>query len=221
MRPSQGLTPSVFWENKELLMNATRSELSELVKDVVGRARTTDSQPPTPVNKVDGRIILCAVQDLKALWPSSSEDESVYIIITGDTFDLPITGDASRILHISCNVDGKKGQGHFLQEILPRSDDFIRVSLAKGKRVWISCDTGKDVSVGVALVALQKYFDDDGKYNQRTVGSTGMLYYNYASSYTTTRLTVRRQTNKRSAHVWSGSYPLVRRQIHPEQLSNA
>ncbi|EGO00764.1 hypothetical protein SERLA73DRAFT_28779, partial [Serpula lacrymans var. lacrymans S7.3] len=53
---------------------------------------------------------------------------------------------------------GKKGQIHYLQVVLPRSMIFIESHIKSGRPVCISCDTGKDVSVGVALAALSKLF---------------------------------------------------------------
>lgn len=58
---------------------------------------------------------------------------------------------------------GKKGQLKFLQTVLPRSMAFISYHLDNGSVICICCDTGKDVSIGVALAALQKYFDDNGR----------------------------------------------------------
>ena len=62
-------------------------------------------------------------------------------------------------------IAGKKGQHQFLVDVLPRSMAFIKESLARGSCVCISCDTGNDIGAGVALVALQLFFDESGVYD--------------------------------------------------------
>ncbi|KAF8828740.1 hypothetical protein HHX47_DHR3000133 [Lentinula edodes] len=42
--------------------------------------------------------------------------------------------------------------------------EFVQMQLAQGMRVCIACDSGKDLSIGVATAALQKYFDDEGNF---------------------------------------------------------
>ena len=49
-----------------------------------------------------------------------------------------------------------------LQEVLPKSMVFIETNLSQGRNICIACNSGKDVSVGVSLTALQKFFDEDG-----------------------------------------------------------
>jgi len=60
-------------------------------------------------------------------------------------------------------VAGKKGQSHFLQTTLPTATTLIRERLTEGKRICIVCESGKDLSVGVALAALQLFFQDNGR----------------------------------------------------------
>lgn len=59
-------------------------------------------------------------------------------------------------------AEGKRGQYQFLQTVLPLSMTFISRHLRLGFRICISCDTGKDMSIGVALAALQSFFEEDG-----------------------------------------------------------
>jgi tRNA A64-2'-O-ribosylphosphate transferase len=61
-------------------------------------------------------------------------------------------------------IEGKNGHIHFLKEVLPHSIEYIRRQLLCGKRVCVACSTGQDISVGVALCALQQFFDDEGNY---------------------------------------------------------
>lgn len=76
---------------------------------------------------------------------------------------------------------GKKGQKQFLDAVLPQSMHFIASHLSKGAAVCICCDSGKDTSVGVALTALQMFFDGDGEF-QSPRGYTGPSEFGAASS---------------------------------------
>ena len=69
-------------------------------------------------------------------------------------------------------LEGKRGRLQFLQSVLPQSMAFISSHLRKGSRVCISCDSGKDISIGVVLAALQRYFDDSGNLIPEDAAST-------------------------------------------------
>ena len=60
--------------------------------------------------------------------------------------------------------EGKKGQAQFLQSVLPKAIPFIDNHLSEGAAICIGCHNGKDASVGVALTALQMFFDDGGNF---------------------------------------------------------
>jgi len=61
-------------------------------------------------------------------------------------------------------LQGKRGRIQFLQSVLPQSMSFISHHLRLNARVCISCDSGKDLSVGIALAALQTFFDETGSF---------------------------------------------------------
>jgi hypothetical protein len=50
-----------------------------------------------------------------------------------------------------------------VKDVLPRATPFIREHLCRDYDIVIGCDTGKDTCVGVALVTLQLFFEDDGR----------------------------------------------------------
>ena len=110
----------------------------------------------TPVNRVGGRLLIGSVPDIINV---NKEDNMDFIILASSMQDEPVF--KSRKIYIPV-VAGKRGQSHFLQTILPTATDFIRDSLAEGKHICIVCESGKDSSVGVALAALQLFFQDDG-----------------------------------------------------------
>ena len=136
---------------------------------VSGRHSRRVCNPPTPITRVCGRILICAISDLLSQdsWTLDLMNTVFLLLLTSrDTEQdelLPVFPSQTTILRIQV-IEGKKGHIHFLEEILPPSIEYIRQQLLYGKRVCIACNTGRDISVGVALCALQQFFDDEGNY---------------------------------------------------------
>ncbi|KAJ7503115.1 initiator tRNA phosphoribosyl transferase [Mycena galericulata] len=155
-----GLTPDMFWGNRAAILDASRAHLPALIASIVAaNAAVHARRLATPIEKVHGRVSVCANSDL----PLNSKDweQGIGYVVVGAGSPLKFC-DTSSILRIE-TWEGKKGQIQFLQDVLPRSTEFIRSHLLAGRHICVSCDTGTDMSVGIALVALQKFFDDTGE----------------------------------------------------------
>ncbi|KAJ7725650.1 initiator tRNA phosphoribosyl transferase [Mycena maculata] len=157
-----GLTPDMFWTHRGAILNASRAQLPTLVASIVAAQSVVHvGRPATPIEKIHGRVLVCANSDLPSGW-----DPNIGYVVVGAGPLSQLGGTTLPILRIE-TWEGKKGQIQFLQDVLPRSTDFIRSLLLAGRRVCVSCDTGTDMSVGIALVALQKFFDDSGDVVER------------------------------------------------------
>lgn len=89
-------------------------------------------------------------------------DEVSYVLVSSAVLPVADTAESEHILKLRM-MEGKKDQILYLQSVLPRSMSFIESRLSKGESVCVCCDSGKDASVGVALAALQLFFDDAGR----------------------------------------------------------
>lgn len=67
-------------------------------------------------------------------------------------------GTSLRVLRMHLPL-GKRGQHTFVHDILPRAVSFASSHLSLGRKL---CVAGGDEGVGVALVLLQLFFDDEG-----------------------------------------------------------
>ncbi|EJD40323.1 initiator tRNA phosphoribosyl transferase [Auricularia subglabra TFB-10046 SS5] len=163
---SQGLTPHVYWKHRDALLSAARAALPELISSLLSStpARAPSeraAEPVSPVRQVGG--LLC-VASLGA-WDSAACSENTAVL------RLPCAADAEHAAHgedfadsrTILVVQGKKGQFHFMNTVLPQGCAFARAALVAGKRVCIACEDGKDVSVGLAVAVLQQSFDDAGR----------------------------------------------------------
>lgn len=82
----------------------------------------------------------------------------------------------SSFLEINLPTDKKRSEYSF-KASLSRCVKFAHEHLIAGENLCISCPTGSDLSVGVALVILQTYFDEDGKLNAQKTKSTPIGEY--------------------------------------------
>jgi tRNA A64-2'-O-ribosylphosphate transferase len=111
----------------------------------------------TPINKVEDRLLIGSLDDVPDI---INVDNTDFIILASSIQDKPVSKSQKVYIPV---VAGKKGQNHFLQTTLPTATALIRDRLADGKRICIVCESGKDLSVGVALAALQLFFQDNGR----------------------------------------------------------
>ncbi|KAI0343279.1 initiator tRNA phosphoribosyl transferase [Trametopsis cervina] len=174
---SQGLTPALFWRHKDLLLRTGRQDLKALVVELVDNdlgSKRSDSTvaESSPVNHVGGRIKIGLLSELSEHLHTNVSDpvqRTAQVIISASAAVRERVGadgwriDPEHVLVLYL-PPGKRGQSMFLEAILPRSLPFIDSYLSQGSTVCISCDSGRDASVGVALAALQLLFDDSGQY---------------------------------------------------------
>jgi tRNA A64-2'-O-ribosylphosphate transferase len=139
--------------------------------------------PPSAILKTAGKLFVCSNMDLPSPIPSSVVGPTMAVgpasflqICTPGELAHPHahqTPDLGHSNHMWLEVpEGKRGRLQLLQIVLPQSMAFISSHLRKGSCVCISCDSGKDISVGVALAALQIYFDDSGNLIPEDAAST-------------------------------------------------
>lgn len=129
---------------------------------------------PTPIMQISGLLALSATADLPSSFgvedskgTEQLEKPPCLIITSKPGSGHRPYGDAEclqipHVLEIE-SLRGKKGEIHFVNTILPKSVEFIKFHLYSGRTVCIACDSGKDLSVGIAVAALQMFFDNDGK----------------------------------------------------------
>jgi hypothetical protein len=115
---------------------------------------------------VSGHLMLCCIADTP--FPSETigkviDEANIAYLLIGRCDSYPTDNNHHHppVRRIDAR-GGKKAHIQFLQVVLPQAMTFIRHHLELGMPVCIACDSGKDLSVGVALAALQMFFDDNG-----------------------------------------------------------
>ncbi|PBK88492.1 initiator tRNA phosphoribosyl transferase [Armillaria gallica] len=151
-----GLVPEMFWSHRAELLTSNQTELQSLIASIVAASPTQRGEPPTILSKVESRLAICQNSGLPC---PSLGDDFVYLVLSEDDVDV---GGHLQVERIK-TLPGKKGQTQLLSIVLPQAMAFVQSALVKGRSVCVSCDTGKDVSVGVVVTALQMFFDDNGR----------------------------------------------------------
>ncbi|KAI1791152.1 initiator tRNA phosphoribosyl transferase [Ganoderma leucocontextum] len=175
-----GLTPALFWKHKDELLSTLRDQLPDIVEEIVRQSKVrqhgdTWRTHPTPVTVTSGQLFIGSVADMPSdvadTLPDADGPVSFVIVSAtaprpqpnGDNAaDLEQLSKEEHVLRLQL-AEGKKDQLAFLQVVLPTATRFIKERLARGDAICVCCDTGKDAGVGIALAALQLFFDDRGQ----------------------------------------------------------
>ena len=158
---SCGLTPELFWQHRQQLMSTAEEDLPEIISGLL------------VVREVKFSINLAVLlAPTKTIYIGTLGAGSLQgfdgVIICSDRLMSPDTEgvyNPGQVLNLLCGT-GKLGS-RALRKKLPDVPAFvssIAVVARKGApEILVTCPTGKDLSVGVALVLLCLYFDNDCK----------------------------------------------------------
>ncbi|KAI0741054.1 initiator tRNA phosphoribosyl transferase [Earliella scabrosa] len=175
-----GLNPQLFWQHKQTLIDTDREDLPLIVDNLVVRSKVCARRDfwkalPTPIAAVSGRLLIGSVPDMPSELPSELLNVCgpVSFVVISAIVPCPDESaaadgdeeDSSEVQHVFRLrlAEGKKDQIHFLQHVLPEATRYIKARLAERHTVCVCCDSGRDASVGVALAALQLFFDEKGE----------------------------------------------------------
>ncbi|KAI1462286.1 initiator tRNA phosphoribosyl transferase [Annulohypoxylon moriforme] len=167
-----GLTPPVFWRHADVLLSTPEPDLSDLVRSLVSdEGANMGSASPR-------QIAPCLFVSCLPLCDASSPSTCV-VAVYSKTTD-PSSWIKSPLL-MEVGVGKHKLASRNLRLALPSISDFVRRFLERAsdssssedsesnspepRRIVIACETGKDISIGVALALLCQHFDSEGRFN--------------------------------------------------------
>jgi len=162
---ARGLTPVIFWANQTTLASASEAELPDLIDALVSNSRkiATEGDKLRCVKQTSSLFIIPIV----ALTAQETGSDTYLINLLPLTTEKEAWGTAPTRLDIGLGTS-KLGSRN-LRVALPFIADFIekivlpRSDACLQQRIIIACDTGRDLSIGVALTLLCLFFDNDGK----------------------------------------------------------
>jgi tRNA A64-2'-O-ribosylphosphate transferase len=158
----QGLTSDMFWANQQNLLQCSRELISEMIRGVVESHRAVPKRGQCQtIDAANGQILLSTFGVT-----GDQEDDLGLIQVQKPHHDqkTPIIQSESKRLTIITH-EGKKDQLQFLYQILPAVDSFGRQWLnGSGRRLLVAdMDANYDTSVGILMLLLARFFDEDGQ----------------------------------------------------------
>lgn len=160
---AQGITPQVFWNQSYMLFQVQEDELPDLIKKLV----MEEEQRYRPLSAV-------LVKPTNNLYIGSwqgheqSFDPDLLINCHSSLGDKDIGG---RKLNLNCESGkvGSRDLRHKLHEVKSCVGSILERNLTS--RILITCETGRDLSVGVALLLICSFYASDGKCVLDSTGS--------------------------------------------------
>ena len=149
-----GLTPPVFWANRDILKNTPEEELPELIKQLVGEYKLHDVAQDATRIAPTGNLFIAS---------TGSVDAANKYDLVIDCNGPAVEGDVKR-LGLGCE-SGKLGSRD-LRKSLDKVRDFVCTRLEKdsGLSLLVVCESGKDLSAGTLLAIVCLFYNDEGMY---------------------------------------------------------
>ncbi|CAG8961479.1 hypothetical protein HYFRA_00013931 [Hymenoscyphus fraxineus] len=160
---AHGLTPTIFWSNREALFSTDEGELPDLIEILVGQGRAAGSdvaslrcvQPTTT-------LFVAHTQALSA----ADVDPDCLTIVLLPTISGQDTWATSRT-RLDVGLGPHKVGSRNLRTALPYITQFLKSHVlgqkTSVKQIIIACESGKDLSIGAALAILCLFFDNEGR----------------------------------------------------------
>ncbi|THH04313.1 hypothetical protein EW145_g5614 [Phellinidium pouzarii] len=178
---SMGLTPDLFWKHKEKILSTLEPDFMNVLRDIVNSSKATETtlltewtKLSTPIMRVGGLVSISALAQIPE-WVFNQQTEHgelassfpcIIVRVNQKASMIPPSSDkdpitTSTILELVLPSDKKGGERSF-KTFLPKCLEYFKRHLQEGQSVCVACNTGKDLSVGIALVVLQVFFNDNG-----------------------------------------------------------
>lgn len=157
-----GLTPPVFWKHEKVLLSTPEADLPDLIVSVVAdqSAAKSDCAPQ--------QVASCLF--VNTLSQESSPDFACTIDLVPENTDSSVWIKSSS--HMEVGIGKHKLASRNLRTALPQICHFVGTYFAacddasgRERGILISCENGKDLSVGVALALLCQFFDTQGNFH--------------------------------------------------------
>ncbi|KAI7159229.1 tRNA '-O-ribosylphosphate transferase [Hortaea werneckii] len=157
-----GLDAQGFWDNCEELLRSSEDGLPEVIGRIVAE-RKADGRSgkggKRPI-RVDPCGNLAVASNTAADEEGASGEFDLVVSCSGAPSPIVEERWKKRYLHLPISSSGKLGSRQLRNE-LPKLEQ-LRSLLRPDSRLLVTCETGKDLSVGVALAMICLFYDSSG-----------------------------------------------------------
>lgn len=155
-----GLTPPIFWSNKDALLSTPESDLPGLIENLVESAKATGSDT-LALRLVEPTSILFVAPSSKI--PAGKDVCQISLLSKATTQATWQTSATTVDVGLGPHKLGSRN----LRTALPFIVEFARKVLSGvgsgGTPIVVTCESGKDLSIGVALVLSCLFFNSQGQ----------------------------------------------------------
>ena len=162
-----GLTPPIFWANRNLLLSTPEIDLPDMFDMLVRRSASSGSVGEgMRCVKPTSNLFITPILAITA--KETSADTRKIVLLPKVTEQATWQTSPTRI---DVGLGPHKTGSRNARTALPFIVDFVEKILDQkdtrdvepDKHIVIACESGKDLSIGVALTILCLFFDDQGK----------------------------------------------------------
>ncbi|KAI7211060.1 tRNA '-O-ribosylphosphate transferase [Hortaea werneckii] len=157
-----GLDAQGFWENCAELLRSSEDELPEVIGRIVAerKAEGRSGKGGRRPTRVDPCGNLAVASNAAAEEEGASGEFDLVVSCSGVPSPIAEERWKKRYLHLPISSSGKLGSRQLRNE-LPKLEQ-LRSLLWPESRLLVTCETGKDLSVGVALALICLFYDSSG-----------------------------------------------------------
>lgn len=155
---AHGLTPPVFWANQAILKQSSEEELPNLIAELIKTHQAQGAGQTATLISPTQNLFLSSTGPLVEGGPK-------YDLII-DCHGSPEAVEANpKRLNLGC-ASAKLGSRD-LRRSLDRVRDFVGTQLGADptRSLLVTCETGKDLSVGTMLAIICLFYKDDGMFD--------------------------------------------------------
>ncbi|TKA78043.1 hypothetical protein B0A55_02133 [Friedmanniomyces simplex] len=158
-----GLGPDTFWANTDLLMTTPESELPPLIEGIVSEtSEITSMRPPTLIKPSNS---IWVANNAGAEMMYAGFDVVICCSVSASTVLAKALND--RYIHLASST-GKNGSRQLRTE-LPKLQ-ILPTMLFPDSKILVTCETGRDLAVGVALAILCSLYGSDSTLRLQSTG---------------------------------------------------
>lgn len=163
---AHGLTPLVFWNNRDRLMSSTEADLPEIIEALMDRQEASDASRRENLIKPTSCLFISSLSKRST---EGNIAQSCKINLLPRTTSQETWQTSPDQLDIG--LGASKLGGRNLRASLPVISAFVENAIISKtingdkkieKHILIACESGNDFSIGVGLAIACLYFDNSG-----------------------------------------------------------
>ncbi|TVY90173.1 Uncharacterized protein LAWI1_G004497 [Lachnellula willkommii] len=166
---AHGLTPYIFWSNRDALFSTPEFDLPELICTLVEQAAITGPVGGGGARCVEPTAKLFVTQ-ISAI-TTEDGDLTIFLRPTATKEGTWMTSATRLDIGLGPHKVGSRNLRAalpFIVAFVERNASRLEEQSAVASRIVISCESGKDLAIGVALALLCLFFDGEGKFQEKT-----------------------------------------------------